>query len=831
MLFRIRSVSNTRLSQDHDDELYLPGSGKIYLTQTKNGRPALGRKKPDLLQDLGFDMLGQSFGIPSRADFEQQSRRQIPLQSRRMSIGSQSSGIITAPHTPRQGRGILKEPPSRRVYEIEDHQDEQDSQWPATVRKASSTQRTCSSRSSSVPPSATHRGQKSDAENGRHLESVHPRNAYGHFPYPPPGSYYVPYPPHPLPAVYNHHPLMNGMGDASRMANHPGLASHPAAPISGYPASLMPNDARGWAQQQLPGQYTNPLEPSFPQATPMPSMPYSQHIPPYSTAAPHSQMQTRAAATMVPPPPPPPPISHVPIPMNSGKLGQPRNVLHLGSDQAKGQPADFPEAATTGKSRVDKTNGKNKVEDEYKERRELIRKRTRHVHHCLLCGTKRSKAYHRAHPLKRGQVPEPDYCHKCVARAMRCVPESAASDSDASTYAEDRFESAPSTDEGQLRASGDYVRGKTRHGIRSRWTRKSRRPNLISSCLPSVTESRTSYTSSAQSLSSAEESISRSSSPTRCSKASRSGHRNSRSPGQHSKGRSSNRAHLSRRSEWEEYSETTPKAHRNNGVTMLAVPKTDHRGRLPSPENSQIGLNPRERLAPSPFTPLVATHGGSQSRRSKGVQCTLSGEAHKGRPGAQLQAPMSQLSSESSSRASSNTSSRQRANDTAHGRYQSPRARNESSELLGMLRSNIHSDNHRPKYDKDHAGEEGQQPDHFENPLHDTSSSSPLYVGKATQVTGSYHHWAADDHGAERCGSSKVHESKSQTKVGSENGAESAAKPASYPGVDLSDLAGWWKQPNYREPRTPTDDEPRTPRDPLHASERAFPVFINHDDS
>ncbi|KAI5864961.1 hypothetical protein GGS23DRAFT_401367 [Durotheca rogersii] len=71
------------------DRLYLPNSS-IYITRANNGRPALGRKKHDsLLQDFGFDLLGQSVGIPSRMDAERWARRMNAPST------PQSSGIAT----------------------------------------------------------------------------------------------------------------------------------------------------------------------------------------------------------------------------------------------------------------------------------------------------------------------------------------------------------------------------------------------------------------------------------------------------------------------------------------------------------------------------------------------------------------------------------------------------------------------------------------------------------------------------------------------------------------------------------------------------------------
>ncbi|KAK6078675.1 hypothetical protein SCUP234_06013 [Seiridium cupressi] len=75
-----------------DDRLYLPASD-VYLTTTRSGKPALARKKNrDLLRDHGFDLLGQSFGVPSRADFDRGRR---PAIIRRMPRSRSAQSALT----------------------------------------------------------------------------------------------------------------------------------------------------------------------------------------------------------------------------------------------------------------------------------------------------------------------------------------------------------------------------------------------------------------------------------------------------------------------------------------------------------------------------------------------------------------------------------------------------------------------------------------------------------------------------------------------------------------------------------------------------------------
>ncbi|KAK8089095.1 hypothetical protein PG997_004056 [Apiospora hydei] len=73
-------------TQGHVDGQASLGAGELQflessscVTKTKSGKPAPTRKKnKELLQKHGFDVLGQSFGIPSRADFEKEALVNTP---------------------------------------------------------------------------------------------------------------------------------------------------------------------------------------------------------------------------------------------------------------------------------------------------------------------------------------------------------------------------------------------------------------------------------------------------------------------------------------------------------------------------------------------------------------------------------------------------------------------------------------------------------------------------------------------------------------------------------------------------------------------------------
>ncbi|KAH9891468.1 hypothetical protein F4778DRAFT_336140 [Xylariomycetidae sp. FL2044] len=152
-----RSSPNRRSRGRNDDEIYLPGSTTIFVTRSRDGRPALGRKRsPSLLRDYGFDMLSEAFSITSRKEFERQSRRCVSTGSsqtpstmelsdtarrfgtprkafgsggkhgyvgqqwRRMSTGSQTEVPIIHPSTPNRKQGPRTPKDIRRAHEFED---------------------------------------------------------------------------------------------------------------------------------------------------------------------------------------------------------------------------------------------------------------------------------------------------------------------------------------------------------------------------------------------------------------------------------------------------------------------------------------------------------------------------------------------------------------------------------------------------------------------------------------------------------------------------------------------------------------------------------------
>ncbi|KAI0596236.1 hypothetical protein F4775DRAFT_604028 [Biscogniauxia sp. FL1348] len=489
-LLTSRNRSSSSLSQHHllevgyvdDDTLYLPGSSSVYVTRTKNGKPALARKKGEkLLQDYGFDMLGQSLGIPSRMDFERKTRR--------MSIGSQSSGVLSKPETPLPGRSILKSGNNRHEYEYE---------YPAAALKSRS------ARSSSTPaPSTMYHPNISTAPKPCHdhvAAAASSCSMSGALHPPPP-----PFPPPSQPAQFwNTQPMMNGM--PAMMPGYPYMANQHVH-SHGYPPQVTHTGGPpSWATQNsyMAQHYVNPLGLPVPQSTSMLLLP-QQYSAYYHTVGPTPN------PTHIPPPPPPPPPSMARSQGFVEKISD-GDMAKLIEKQTKtsgkrGSSTVSQSRSIRAEKRTEDSRGRKLTE------RERISRRIRHFHICAGCGKKRSKEYQRAHPLKRGEIPEPDYCHRCIRDAIISDTESLSSltadDASFIQFSKEAPVPRPSTDESRAAESGQCANEKTRRG--SRWIKKSRRLNMLSGMLSSVTNSKVRL-NSPEAFSSTEESRSRASS-------------------------------------------------------------------------------------------------------------------------------------------------------------------------------------------------------------------------------------------------------------------------------------------------------------------------------
>lgn len=446
------SVTPRPLVQDTDrDTFVLPRNDHIYVTQTKDGKPALGRKKPArLLQDFGFDILGQSLGVPSRRDYENQAR---PL-----SALSQSSGLVTAPGTPRLSREARFSNEKRQMYAYEDTES-------PVVRR-----RTSSMRSSSTPaPIGITRCPRRDASKSQqHI--AHKRipsfQSPRMFNQP-----HIPPPPPPPPNIVGWHnsPATNiGMGPIPISYYSP--AYYPGyQPSYTYNNTAMPQGAQIWGNPQCYAGAQHPNLPGIvlpqnsPQTPAMPILPnhrqFSQSQPaqfPYTQAIPATHLAN------MPPPPPRPQQSWAPahnIATNQRETSQ-QNKTQLGGARTIVNQAD-----QTGKSSKSAELMPEKSPSVGDVKRTLSR-RIRHVHVCGGCGKKRSTRYQKAHPLRRGEIPALNYCYDCLKDAADT--DDGASDGDNAETTK-----AWPTDESRAPTGGKYPNERSRRD--HRWVKKSNR--------------------------------------------------------------------------------------------------------------------------------------------------------------------------------------------------------------------------------------------------------------------------------------------------------------------------------------------------------------------
>ncbi|KAI0009122.1 hypothetical protein F4779DRAFT_640978 [Xylariaceae sp. FL0662B] len=492
-----------RERHNEGNEIYLPDSKKAFMTNIKTGNSALGRKKPEsLLQDFGFDVLGQSLGIPSRMDIERRPRR--------ISTESQDSRVTMNPNAAHQytARTVAKK--DHHIYELDGSS--------VTFEKSG-----VWSPSTAVPDTPHHR--KGTFNNDFYHDSA-TKAAY---PYPMAEPFNPP-PPPPLPPAY--------MWNVPSMTNKvspmpPNCASTIYHPIRSpdytaeFPsADILPNWGLPHSHLTPSPKHRDSLRSKVPRTASMPLDSHKRHLP---TSASYPETAFFARTThvpgSVPPPPPPPP----PLPQQSsaarlrgGSLPEARdNIPVWNHEEAEKCEAHYrsvagakAKASKQEKHRKREAKGKNSRAEREKKARQYVSNRIRHTHVCAGCGKRRSKGYRKAHPLKEGQIPEADYCYRCIRDAAISGASQSydyfTDDGSFKKYADEPPVSTPSTDEGRMISSGHYVRGKTRHG--PRWMKRSRRFGFLANIFSGSATPRT-RSKPPTSLSSAEEASSRASSP------------------------------------------------------------------------------------------------------------------------------------------------------------------------------------------------------------------------------------------------------------------------------------------------------------------------------
>ncbi|KAI0404940.1 hypothetical protein F4802DRAFT_615145 [Xylaria palmicola] len=386
--------SGSVILQPHSEAAY---EDACYLTHTRDGKPALGRRKQhSLLEDHGFDILGQSFAVPSRKDYEGQAR---PLTA-----VSQSSGLITAPTTPRPSREARKSSDDEdyaRTYMYEDPKSH------VTSRKTSGTSSTGSPLRSAPFAGRAHsvdQGSLKSHQPGTYrtnLSFVGPR-IYNQHPIPPP-----PLPPPPPPPAMNWLPM-----PMSYSSN-----AYQPMPLSGfsYNNTLTARGPSTWPNPRhfLATQPVNPLGSTTARPAAIPVQQYNPRIgQSQSVMLPHTQTIPAAYPPSIFPPPPLPPQNwpHA-YAMPSGR----ENISQQGLTPTSNAANIW---SSVGQS--EKSTGNKQGNDKFEHNADMqqhLSQRIRHLHTCTGCGKKRSARFQKAHPLKRGEMPALQYCHDCLADA------------------------------------------------------------------------------------------------------------------------------------------------------------------------------------------------------------------------------------------------------------------------------------------------------------------------------------------------------------------------------------------------------------------------------
>ncbi|KAI1799115.1 hypothetical protein F4811DRAFT_568639 [Daldinia bambusicola] len=398
-----------------DDDIYLPGSNSVYITKTKSGKPALARKRHDRLLD-NFESVpfGQSIDTLSPADVEKRARRY-------RSFYSQNQGP-TSPLTPRRsitpqvtfdndgkyrgygasptltvGKGILRSASISapdRIYRVNENPGRIDRfQDKAFGVKADS----------QVPSNASLLAQQIPMAPPLHspISPSQPRSSW------------------------------NLRGDANCILTMDSIRGPPV---------VLPTYPRGYTTTQLPdygglrslGQKKSPEVATAPQyvLNPIHMAPWPNSTPSciqprqYTSLFPASQSPAFPlfGSTQVPLPVYPlTPVTPTTPTTPSSSLPHGKSSKEASSSTVKFSPREAkkfeehyastmnPSARGMNISKTERSENATAIDE--------IGKYIQHVHICAACGKKRSRGYQRAHPLKRGQIPDRDYCQKCLQRA------------------------------------------------------------------------------------------------------------------------------------------------------------------------------------------------------------------------------------------------------------------------------------------------------------------------------------------------------------------------------------------------------------------------------
>ncbi|KAI1776511.1 hypothetical protein F4818DRAFT_439910 [Hypoxylon cercidicola] len=441
-----------------DDEFYIPGGKGLYVTRASNGKPALGRKKSNrLLEDYGFDLLGQSFGVPSRMDFERRPRRRSsfhsPPSARDSSTpcGRSSKYNTSSEHETPTGRKSRARSHSASTVGCQHH-----CHCDCTLHRDRCHYEGSKSRSSSLKPKKSSLSAKSS----------------------------IPAPSPNQPPTWNFQPPSTPSTAANKIPppmNLPtGLQGQAAqfSPFGNLPAWTPPQISPGM-NSRFVASPVSPISPVFPgfRSASMPVFIQPQSPTPY----PEARTPTHAipGATIIPPPPPSFTPSH-------GPLGSPSPCRYSPNEVKKFEEHYKAQAREAEENKENKGKGNDNQNDD-------ISKHIQHCHFCAACGTMRSKGYHKAHPLKRGQIPERSYCSRCIdatatnGSGHNATKGSARAGSGTHNHPQDASQGPPKTNTGYT--SPGEKKGHTKNSRSRGWVKKARRISLLSNLLASPTAS------------------------------------------------------------------------------------------------------------------------------------------------------------------------------------------------------------------------------------------------------------------------------------------------------------------------------------------------------
>ncbi|KAI0139863.1 hypothetical protein GGR57DRAFT_440412 [Xylariaceae sp. FL1272] len=383
---------------DEDSELFLPGDDGVFLTKTKLGEPALGRRKSNkLMNNAHFDLLAESVGVPSRATFVDKSRPASSI--------SQSSGVLT----PVRSHGAKKDEQRRRGTCItHSKRDTGSLVFDAEIE----------AREASAEPIAEHMSHEHNQGLALGGTRVIPCG-YSNLPFPSNDS--KPLPPVAIP--WNQHPMTRtSTGFTAPTYSFMDAGFSPLFNYC-YPMTTAPPFPPTFMATQHATVGPSPIVPGIPQSLSAPGITQT-HDRQTNTPIPlyHPVMQSMpiSYAVTVPAAPPPPTewvrSSAVPV--------DPRMVPGPSKGECKSKHIDKVAGSAT---RSEHPTLDTRLLDSRSRQDPRVGDQVRHHHICRGCGKKRSRYYHETHPLRRGEVPPPAYCARCrreAAETLRFYSES-----------------------------------------------------------------------------------------------------------------------------------------------------------------------------------------------------------------------------------------------------------------------------------------------------------------------------------------------------------------------------------------------------------------------